>query len=372
MSQVVPEKPLRVVVWSTGTVGRHAIAGVVAHPDLELVGVWVSNPAKHGKDVGELADLGRELGIAATTDRDELIALRPDAIVHTAMTDDRPFEAIEDLVWMIESGVNVVSSGPVLLQWPAGILPQEMIDRIEEAGRRGEASLHVNGIDPGFANDVLPLVVTSLSQRIDEVRVMEVCDYSTYYQPVVMGDLFGFGRPMEEVGMLWQPGILTMAWGSVVRQLAAGLDVVLDEPLVEQVERRPAERDTASVSGDIAAGTMGAVRFQLVGTVDGVPRVVLEHVTRTDPDTHDDWEKPPAGTDGCYRVKITGEPTMQVDLLHHGEHGDHNVSGMITTAQRLVNALPAVVAARPGLVTALDLPLVTGRGLVTGSRKDLR
>ena len=69
---------------------------------------------------------------------------------------------------------------------------------------------------------------------------MEICDYSTYYQPVVMGDMFGFGRPMDYDAFLWQPGILTMAWGSVVRQIAAGLDIVLDEPLTESVERRPA------------------------------------------------------------------------------------------------------------------------------------
>lgn len=369
MSQVVPQKPLRVVVWSTGTIGRHAIAGVDAHPDLELVGVWVSNPDKHGKDAGELAGLGRELGIPATTDRDELMALAPDAVVHTAMTDDRVFESIEDLVWMLEHGVDVVSSGPVLLQWPHGILPPELVAKVEDAGRRGGASLHVNGIDPGFANDVLPLVMTSLSQRIDEVRVLEVCDYSTYYQPVVMNDLFGFGKPMDELGFLWHPGVLTMAWGSVVKQVAAGLGVTLDEPLVEEVERRPAERDTPSVSGDIRAGTMGSVRFAVVGTVDGVPRVVLEHVTRTDAESDPDWESPPAGHDGCYRVRITGEPMMQVDFTHSGEHGDHNTSGMITTAQRLVNALPAVVAAEPGLVTALDLPLVTGRGLVTGTRR---
>ena len=367
MSQIVPEKPLRVVVWSTGTIGRHAIAGVDAHPDLELVGVWVSNPEKEGKDVGRLADLDRDLGITATTDRDALMALGPDAVVHTAMTDDRVFESIEDLIWLLEQGCNVVSSGPVLLQWPQHILPDEYADRIAAAGERTGASLHVNGIDPGFANDVLPLVMTSLSQRIDEVRVQEICDYSTYYQPVVMGDLFGFGKPMDQEGFLWAPGILTMAWGSVVRQIAAGLGVTLDEPLTEEVERRPAARDTKSVSGDVAAGTMGAVKFAVVGKVDGVPRVVLEHITRTDADDHDDWEKPPAGTDGCYRVQIKGEPMMTVDFVHHGEHGDHNVSGMITTAQRLVNALPAVCAAAPGLVTAIDLPLVTGRGLVTGS-----
>jgi hypothetical protein len=358
------DKPLRVVVWSTGTIGRHAIAGIEAHPRMELVGVWVSNPEKDGKDAGILAGLGRELGVLATTDRDALIALQPDGIVHTAMADDRVFECIEDLFGFVEAGINVVSSGPVLLQWPAGILPETMLDRLAEAGRTTGASLHVNGIDPGYANDLLPLALTSLSQRIDEVRVMEIADYSTYHQPVVMGDMFGFGRPMDFKALLWEPGILTMAWGSVVRQIAAGLDIVLDEPLTEEVDRRAAEVDTPSVSGDVKAGTMGAVRFQLTGKVDGVPRVVLEHVTRTAGDQVPEWPQPAEGGGG-YRVIVKGEPVLQLDLTHHGEHGDHNVSGMITTAQRLVNALPAVIEAKGGLVTALDLPLVTGRGLVS-------
>jgi len=358
-----PEKPLRVVVWSTGTVGRHAIAGVDAHPDLELVGVWTSTPAKAGQDAGELAGLGRTLGVAATTSRDELLALAPDCVVHAAMTDDRVFEAIEDLTGLIRDGVNVVSSGPVILVHPQGTLPDEMISGIDEAGREGGASLHVNGIDPGFANDVLPLSLTSLSQRIDEIRVQEIADYSTYFQPVVMRDIFGFGRPLEDKPMLWEPGVLSMAWGSVVRQIAAGLGITLDEPLTENVDRRPAERDVETASVDIPAGTMGAVRFEVVGKVDGVPRVVLEHVTRTAEDQVPEWPTPKEGG-GCYRVVVTGEPVMEVELTHRGEHGDHNVSGMIVTAQRLVNAVPAVVDAAPGLVTALDLPLVTGRGLV--------
>ena len=356
----------RVVVWSTGTIGRHAIAGIDAHPDMELVGVWVSNPDKDGKDAGILADLGRDLGILATTDRDALIALKPDAIVHTAMADDRVFECIEDLISFVEAGINVTSSGPVLLQWPEQILPPEFIARIEDACAAGSASMHINGIDPGFANDVLPLAMTSLSRRIDEVRVSEIADYSTYFQPVVMSELFGFGKPMDFKAMLWEPGILTMAWGSVVRQIAAGLDVTLDEPLTEEVDRQAATEDIESVSGNIEAGTMGAVRFQVIGKVDGVPRIVLEHVTRTKPDQMPDWPQPPIG-DGCYRVEITGEPMMKVDFTHHGEFGDHNVSGMITTAQRIINALPAVVAAAPGIVRAKDLPLVTGRGLVTGT-----
>ena len=106
---------------------------------------------------------------------------------------------------------------------------------------------------------------------------------------------------MEEKPMLWEPGVLSMAWGSVVRQIAAGLDITLDEPLTENVDRRPAERDVETASVDIRSGTMGAVRFEVVGTVDGVPRVVLEHVTRTAEDQVPEWPTPKDGG-GCYRV----------------------------------------------------------------------
>jgi hypothetical protein len=353
----------RVVAWSTGTVGRHAIAGIDARPDLELVGVWVSSQEKVGKDAGELAGLGRELGILATNDKESLFALEPDAIVHTAMVDDRIFDAMADLTEMVERGINVVSSGPVLLCYPQGLGLDQLVAAIDEAGEKTGASLHVNGIDPGWANDVLPLALTSLSQRIDSVRVSEIADYSTYYQPVVMRDIYGFGQPMDQVAMLWQPGILTTAWGPVVRQIAAGLELTLDPELEEIVERVPAERDLETVSVDIPEGSMGAVRFQVVGKVDGVPRVVLDHVTRTHVDQVPEWPQPAEGG-GCYRVEVEGEPVMRIDFTHHGEAGDHNVSGMIVTAMRLVNAVHAVCDAPPGLVFAKDLPPITGRGLV--------
>ena len=353
----------RVVAWSTGTVGRHAIAGIDARPDLELVGCWVSSNAKAGQDAGRLAGLDRDLGVLATTDKEALFALEPDCIVHTAMVDDRVFEAMDDLTEMLERGINVVSSGPVLLCYPQGLGLDEIVGAIEAAGEKTGASLHVNGIDPGWANDVLPLSLSSLSQRIELVRVSEIADYSTYYQPVVMREIYGFGNPLDEVAMLWQPGILTTAWGPVVRQIAAGLDLELDPELEEIVERVPSEHDLETVSVDIAAGTMGAVRFQVVGKVDGVPRVILDHVTRTHVDQQPQWPQPPEGG-GCYRVEIEGEPVMRLDFTHHGADGDHNVSGMIVTAMRLVNAVHAVCEAPGGLVLAKDLPPITGRGLV--------
>lgn len=350
----------RVVVWGTGNVGRNALAGVEARPDLELVGVWVSSPAKVGRDAGGLAGLGHALGVAATGDATEILALRPDCIVHTAMADHRIPEALADLEAMLRSGTNVVSSGPVFLQYPYGVVPDAMIEPLRSAAAAGGSSLWVNGIDPGFANDWLPLVLTSVSERIDQVVCSEILNYATYDQPMVLFDIMGFGGPMDEVPMLLQPGVLTMAWGSVIRQLAAGLGVTLDGT-EEFYERAPAPETFAVTSGTIEKGTAAALHFEVRGFAGGRSVVVLEHVTRLRDDIAPHWPQP-AGQ-GCYRVTVRGEPNYTLDLQLVGSDGDHNTAGLKATAMRLVNAVPAVVQAPPGLLTALDLPLITGRGL---------
>jgi 2,4-diaminopentanoate dehydrogenase len=352
---------LRVVQWSTGNVGRHAIAGIDARPELVLDGVWVSSAAKDGRDAGELAGLGRTLGVAATTDADALLASKPDCVVYTAMADNRLPEAIEDLKRFLAAGINVVSSCPVFLQYPKGTVPPELIEPIEQAAHHGGASLYVNGVDPGFANDWLPLVLTSISERIDEVRCLEVLDYATYDNATVLFDVMGFGTSLDETPMLLLPGVLSLAWGSVVRQLAAGLAVELDE-VRETVVRLPAPETFEIASGTIEKGTQAALRFEVLGMRNGRPVCVLEHVTRLRPDLGADWPQP-AGQ-GCYRVQISGEPNYTLDLQLLGTDGDHNTAGLKATAMRLVNAVEAVVAAPPGLLTALDLPLITGRGLV--------
>jgi hypothetical protein len=349
----------RVVEWSTGNVGRHALAGIAAHPDLELVGLFVSNPDKVGRDAGELAGLDQTLGVNATDDVEALLALRPDCVLHTAMADDRLFEALADLQRFLEAGLNVVSSSPVFLQFPADDDP--MAAPLNAAAEKAGVSLFINGIDPGFANDILPLVLSGISERIEEVRCSEVLNYNTYNQPMVLFDIMGFARPLDHIPMLLQPGVLTMAWGSVVRLIAAGLGVALTE-ITEWYEREPAPEDFDVDAGPVPKGTAAALHFEVRGMVGEKAVVVLEHVTRLRDDLGPTWPQP-AGH-GCYRVQITGEPNYTLDLQLMGTDGDHNTAGLKATAMRLVNAVPAVIAARPGLVTALDLPLVTGRGLV--------
>ncbi len=349
----------RVVQWSTGNVGRHSLVGIDVHPELELVGVFVSNPDKVGRDAGDLAGLGRSLGVSATNDTDALLALKPDCIVHTGMADDRLFDAVADLERFVRAGCNVVSSSPVMFQYPAADDPMAapLVAAAEEAG----VSLFVNGVDPGFANDILPLVLSGICERIEEVRCSEVLNYNTYNQPMVLFDIMGFGRAMDDVPLLISPGVLTSAWGGTVRQIAAGLGISLTD-ITEWYEREAAPEDFEIPAGPVKAGTVAALHFEVRGMVGDRAVVVLEHVTRLRDDLGANWPQPTGH--GCYRVEIKGEPMYTLDLQLMGTDGDHNTAGLKATAMRLVNAVPAVIAAPPGLVTALDLPLVTGKGLV--------
>jgi 2,4-diaminopentanoate dehydrogenase len=353
-------RPYRVAVWGTGNVGRHALAGVDARPDLDLVGVWVSNPDKVGSDAGQLGGLGRSVGVSATNDTEALLELAPDCVVHAAMADNRLPEALADLRRLL-SVTNVVSSGPVFLQFPTGVVPEDVVEPLRQTAEAAGTSLWVNGIDPGFANDWMPLVLSSVCERIDELRCSEILNYATYNQPMVLFDIMGFGRPLSDTPFLLQPGVLTMAWGSVLRQLAAGLGVELDG-IEELHERAPAPNTFTVAAGTIGKGTAAALRFEVRGMLGGRAVVVLEHVTRLRDDIAPEWPQPLG--QGCYRVHMVGEPEYTLDLQLVGSDGDHNTAGLKATAMRLVNAVPTVVQAPPGLLTALDLPLVTGRGLL--------
>jgi len=324
----------------------------------------VSSESKAGKDAGELAGLDVSTGVTATTDLDAILADQPECAVYTALADNRLPDALEDYRRILAAGVNVVGSSAVFFQYPWLVLPDELVHPIEQATKTGQSSLFVNGIDPGFANDLLPLALAGTCQSVEQIRCMEIVNYDTYDSAAVMFDVMGFGKPLDELPMLLQPGVLSLAWGSVVRQLAAGLDIELDE-VTETYEREPAPEDFDIASGHIPKGSAAALRFEVRGMKDGKVAVVLEHVTRVRDDLRPDWPQP-AQEGGSYRIEITGEPSYTVDLCLSSPNGDHNHAGLVATAARVVNAIPAVVAAEPGITTTLDLPLITGKGLYAG------
>ena len=330
----------RVVVWGTGNAGRPAIRAVAAHADLELAGVVVSNPAKVGKDAGELAFI-EPLGVAATDDVSVAYADDVDAVVYTATADTRPDDAFGDLVACLEAGANVVSTSFYPLLHPASA-PPPMIEAVERACALGDTSVFVSGIDPGWALDILPMLVSGVSAGIEEIRIQEIFNYALYDAPDVVREVIGLGGPMDTTPLMLLDIALEMVWAPMVRILAESLDVEL-EAVVTQVERRPLER-TVEVPGmgTFDAGTQGAFRFEVQGIVAGRPRLVVEHVTRIDDDCAPEWPTSTA-PGGIHRVRVTGHPNLDV-TIHGTEPGEPGAAGggNATAANRIVNAIPAV------------------------------
>jgi hypothetical protein len=345
----------RVVQWATGGVGSLAIAAIAGRPDLELVGVWVHDPDKVGRDAGELAGIG-PLGLRTTSDAAELLGLAPDCICYAASGESRPADAVDDICQMLDAGIDVVTASVPGLLYPPGFDATE-VSRIEAACRRGGASLYVSGIEPGFAGDHLVLTLATLSDRIRSVRTQEIFGYEHYPVAFTMFEVFGFGKPLEHRCLMELPGVQTSAWGPPVQMVADHLGVEVDE-IRETYEKRVTERRLDVAAGTIDAGTVGAVRFETIAVVDGRDAIVIEHVNRMAPDLAPEW--PTADRDGTYRIVIDGEPSLTCELqLGTAETFSHD--GMLATTMRVVNAIPFVCDADPGIVTSTSLPLTLPR-----------
>ncbi len=347
----------RVMQWSTGNVGRYALRTVIEHPDLELVGLGVHSASKAGKDAGELCGLG-PVGVTATRGIDASLAIDADCVCYTASGDTRPEEAIDDICRFLAAGRNVVSTSVVALVHPKTFDPVHR-GRLAEACREGGSSFFNSGIDPGFANDILPLLLSGLCGHWQEIRIQEIINYCTYDRPEILFDVMGFGGSLDDTPLLLLPGVLTMGWGGTIRLLAEGLGLQLD--MIREIhERRPAERPITIGEYSVEPGTTAALRFEVQGVVEGRTALVVDHVTRLDDALAPEWP----GGNGSYRVLIKGVPSMSCEFEFADEHGDHAVGGVLLTATRVVNAIPAVCEAPAGLLSVLDLPLITGKGLM--------
>ncbi len=351
----------RVIQWATGTVGVHSVPAIAAHPDLELVGLWVHSDSKAGRDAGEICG-SDPVGVIATQDADALLALDADCIVYMANSDLRPDGVVDDICGMLAKGFNVVNTSFVPLLHPAStsaaMAGPDLLARLEAACQEGGSSFYTSGIDPGFGNAGITIHALALSKEIRTVRMMEIVNYATWDNPFTMFEIMGFGKPDPSTSLLLAPGSTTLAWGPVIELVADALDVELDG-ITEWHELIHADEDFTIASGPIAAGTISGMRFEIRGMVGGEPRIIVEHVTRLRDDDAPHW---PEGHG--YRIEIDGEPCLKIELELSSHVGDHNHAGCLATAMHVLNAIPAVCAATPGVKTMLDLPVYSGRHLL--------
>ena len=114
--------------------------------------------------------------------------------------------------------------------------------------RTAGVSCFTSGIDPGWANDILPLLLTGTCENVEHLRVMEIVNYQHYEQPTVLFDTMGFGKALDAKPLLLIPGVLSFAWGGAVKMLAAGLGVEIDELARGRTSAGPRPRRSISAS----------------------------------------------------------------------------------------------------------------------------
>ena len=356
--------PLRVVVWSTGGIGSISVRAVAENPDTDLVGVWVHAQDKVGRDAGELVGVG-PIGVKTTDDADELIALRPDCVVYAASGPLRDAGAVPDYVRLLEAGINVVTTTVNRLIYPPTFEPDAWREQLVQAAVGGGASLYASGIEPGFAADHLVLMLATQSKSITRIHASEIAMYDDYPVVETMMDAMGFGRPLDYVPLLAYPGTIAFQWGPGLRLIAHGLGLQIDE-IRERFDRVETDRDLHTAFGTVEAGTCGALRTQAIAVIDGRETITIEHVNRAAPDLGLEWGE--VVKDPVYRIRIAGEPDIACDMTASlrdpkasGSVMDAGAGAMVSTAMRVVNAIPYVVDAQPGLLSALDLPLTLPR-----------
>ena len=348
---------MRVVQWATGNIGGRALREIIRHPDLELVGVLVYDPAKAGVDAGLLCGEG-EVGIAATTDPADIRALGADCVVYMPRIFD-----LDDVVALLESGTNIVTTRGELFAGGQR-LDDDARTRVVDACARGGSSIYATGSSPGFITDALPMALLSMQRRVESIEINEFANVSRRDSPHMLFQQMGFGRPPETfddnrarylLGEFGPPlGVLAQAAGRPVDEWSCAGEVAVTR------------HDTTLLAGEIAAGSVGAQRNTIVGRRAGadVVRFVANWYCTTDVEPA--WDLRPTG----WRVVVRGDAPFDVDLPFPVPIDDLASFTPAYTANRPVNAVPYVCAARPGILATTDLPPITpaGPGAVGESR----
>lgn len=345
---------LRVIQWATGGVGKAAIECVRNHPQLELAGCWVHSADKNGHDVGEILGTSA-LGVTASSDVDEVLALDADCVVYSPLVPND-----QEVIAILRSGKNVVT--PV--GWVYPDLSNAAVTAIADAAREGGVTLHGSGIHPGGITERFPLMLSALSSAVTHVRAEEFSDIRTYNAPDVVRHIMGFGGTPEEAIQGPMAGLLENGFKMSVRMVADHMGFKIDPNIrtTQDIAVATAEIDYGPFP--IPPGTVAARRFRWQALAGGEPVITAAvNWLMGEGNLEPNWNF--GGRGERFEVEITGDPT--VSLTFKGlqppsiAEGLKRNPGVVATANHCVNAIPDVCAAEPGIKTYLDLPLFAGR-----------
>lgn len=344
MTESYSVEPYRVVQWATGNIGARSLRAVVEHPTLSLAGLYVYAPDKVGRDAGELCGLPAT-GVVATDDIEQVIAVGADCVLYMP----RQCE-IDNLCRLLESGANVVTTRGEFHHPPS--MDPASRQRIDDACRRGNTSIHSTGSSPGFISEAVPLVLTSIQRQIDEVVIAEFADLSQRHSPELLFGLMGFGSDPGNFGDdRWSHG--AQSFGPSLRLVAESLSLPLDS-VEAGGEIAVAARTTRIAAGTLEGGTVAGQRMRVSGMRGGRPLLTFVATWFCTTELEPAWDLGPTG----WRISVIGDAPLEVEMRFAVPLESMGQWTPGYTANRAVNAVPFVCQAEPGIRTSVDLPQI--------------
>lgn len=337
----------RAIQWATGQVGSFTLKATIEHPDLELVGVKVFDPAKHGKDAGDLVGLSAT-GVHATTSVDEILALDADVVLHSprgGTLDERD----GDVMALLRSGKNVISCVAYAMPEAHGA---DYAKKLHDAGLDGGASLLGTGINPDLTCSRIPAGLTQMCTDVKRIRMSEAAYMGNNPHVVTVGG-HPIGKEPEEREVdpaRGQPlGFFAM---EPMQLLAHHLQVELDDIRVTR-DLALATHDFETARTSVKKGTVAGAHIGVTGVGGGEDFLTMNWY----------WfvEKglpgyPVPKEEYQWAIDIDGKPAIQtvidVTTIDTPWVTFNDDPGFYVTAAPMIRAIPAVVAAPPGLFKA--------------------
>jgi len=334
----------RVVQWASGAVGKTCLRAVLDHPDMTLAGLYVYSPRKAGQDAGTIARYP-ETGIIATRDIGEILGLDADVVIHTARLQLPYTQHDDDICALLRSGKNVITTAGH--HYPAAHGPARLA-MFDQAARAGGATLYGTGMNPGYVLERLVLGLTGVCTDVRQIEVVELLDASTMPDPDFVFTVMGMGSNPAALDL--RAGSLTalysQLYGEAIAFTCDRMGVPVDE-IAPDHRVVCAERDLEVGAGRIAAGTVAATEWRWHAIAAGQRFLTLSIIWTMDPKLADY-----AGRHH-WTVDIEGRPNLHLslDMSDPPGTGLRTKAGQYVTAGAVVNAIPAVVAAPPGVFT---------------------
>jgi hypothetical protein len=345
-------KPLRVIHGGTGVAGSAALYAIIEQDGLELVALLVNSEKNEGLDAGSFARLP-DCGIKSTRDIDSLVKMDADVVLYMLLIPN-----VDHICAFLESGKNVVTTAGFFFPF---FNNKDIARRLQESCEKGGTSFYSTGLNPGVVDEILPLIMSRLCMSWKTVYTAEYAWLGSYPSQAMLVDMMGFGKTLEELenGGAKDMPLMTELFSGSCAGLGHELGVEIDE-VREERSFVMAPRDIHVKMGTVKEGTMAGQRWRWTGYSKGEPRVIQETFWIIDYDLGEGYPAKGSMEGSKWVVEIEGQPSVRTQLEIARSWADPNKKGIpargAATGMAAVNSLADVVAAKPGLLLASDLP----------------